>query len=207
MNKMNKWVKSLLFEEENAEDNEVLQHHGVMGMKWGIRRYQPYGEGYDAEHTGKFVGSKYKKHEKMDARNKQDSSVTRKVKRDYNELTDEEFKKKYRVSKNIYRKRVNKYGDPYMNSPLAKIGKKLADNKRLQGGISKRLDRELKGYEQEIEKVKKNPEKWVDDEGNNFSADVISDYEEKAKRAIDIVKNDGYKIRYNVGAKKYEVYR
>lgn len=58
-----------------------------------------------------------------------------------------------------------------------------------------------------MKKLKKNPEKWIDDEGNNYSADVISDYEEKAKRAVDIVKNDGYKIRYNVGAKKYEVYR
>lgn len=36
-------------------DNE-LYHHGVIGMKWGIRRYQPYSIGYDAEHKGRFVG-------------------------------------------------------------------------------------------------------------------------------------------------------
>lgn len=35
---------------------DTLAHHGILGQRWGIRRFQPYGQGYDADHEGREVG-------------------------------------------------------------------------------------------------------------------------------------------------------
>lgn len=93
-------------------ESTELQHYGVKGMKWGVRK-------------------KYKRGDAMDTNDPSDSKTTRRVKNDYNTLSDAEFMRKYSASKEKYRKRVNRYGDPYMRSPLAKAGKKLAKSKTL----------------------------------------------------------------------------
>ena len=51
--------------------NNELYHYGIPGMKWGVRR-TPSQLGY----------------------NKGDSSVTKRVKKDYNSMSDQEFKNK-----------------------------------------------------------------------------------------------------------------
>lgn len=52
-------------------------------------------------------------------------AITKKVVDDFNSMTDQTFFNKYSCKKSTYLKRVVKYGDPYMNAPLAKIGKFL----------------------------------------------------------------------------------
>lgn len=126
--------------------NDYIAHYGVPGMKWGVRkapqrvvsnRVRKAKKSYLLTDLQKKKPSKSKKDyevktskrdtssdtsKKMEV-SKSDSSVTKKVKNDWNNMDDSQFRAKYKVSKKKYEQRVNKYGDPYMNSPLAKYAK------------------------------------------------------------------------------------
>ena len=101
------WEEMSMSIEEQVAD--LLTHSGVKGMKWGVRKDR---------------SSKSSAPAKLAIKDSH-SSVTKRVIKDYNQMDDKQFKSKYSVSKSVYAKRVEKHGDPFMNSPLAKVGKKL----------------------------------------------------------------------------------
>lgn len=129
--------------------NDELYHHGIKGMKWGVRRYQ--NEDGTLTYAGKVRYGGVQNDDGSLKILKSDSKTTRTVKSDYNRMSDQEFMNKYSASKKTYLKRVQRQGDPYMHGPLAKAGKSL--ERTSQAAKSK-----IKETKAAIARIKSDPE-------------------------------------------------
>ena len=56
-------IETVYHDSLNILRTDVICHHGILGMKWGIRRFQPYPKGYSGD--GKYTGDQQKKEYKI----------------------------------------------------------------------------------------------------------------------------------------------
>ena len=94
---------------------DYISHHGVMGMHWGIRRYQPYPTGYNGD--GKFLGKKEFKQQL-----KRDNYVNKEIAK-----TDKYYNKE------------NKRSD----KKIAKLENKLAYSNNLRASARKEINAKI----------------------------------------------------------------
>ena len=130
-----------------------LYHYGVKGMKWGIirkrakavqkARRDSIAKDKERSKSGERVTIREANNNARKAMrdvnkksipsqlkiSESDSATTKKVKNDYNKMTDQEFMNKYSTSKKTYAKRVEKQGDPYTHAK--------ARNEKIQRNVEK----------------------------------------------------------------------
>lgn len=121
-------------------NNYELYHHGILGMKWGIRRYQPYGQGYSPKSEGREIGearlSKLAGKKKL--LKERESSNNEQIEVYKSKLSTVRSKKADRKAAKIQRK-INKIG-----KKASKAQKRLVKGKHISGRQAKVLIKKAK---------------------------------------------------------------
>jgi len=167
----------------NSVEN-TLQHYGILGMKWGVRRFQ--------NPDGSLTPAGRERYRATSS----DSAITKKVKKDLVSLSGSEFRKKYGTSTTTYMKRVDRYGDPYMNAPLAKIGKFLGKHAQINANRYMKIAEEKeKARNQKLQKRAKDT-----DNSSTTNYQKVSLKKAEMKEAKNLYKQA--KINYQKELKK-----
>lgn len=104
-------------------NNDSLQHYGVLGMKWGIRRYQPYHKGQ--AHKGKFLDKKNTRKKENPTKGMSDDELRRRINRlqmekQYKQLTAKEKSKGQILVEEILTNAAKQTATNYVSKAMTK---------------------------------------------------------------------------------------